>query len=244
MAERRMFNKVLMFSDLFTRLHHNAKLLYIYINLHADDDGICGNPQALARLYGCSKSHIQALIDGGWLLPFDTGEVAVAHWHLHNQIRKDRHRPSICTHVTKQLKKGPDGIYVIAVPGCQDDNQPVANLSTTPATQERIGQDSLDQDSPGQDSPGQDRPGKAIQAEPGCPSSGPLNAACADSPKARFYFLCLCLGRCGGRKGVTIPPLPLAGAPPLCKGRLWHGGDVNKFEKFAEFGNQRLQRRK
>ncbi len=180
MAERRMFNKAVMFSDLFTRLHHNAKLLYIYINLHADDDGICGNSQALARMYGCSKSHIQTLIDGGWLLPFDTGEVAVAHWHLHNQIRKDRYRPSICTHVTKQLKKGADGVYTIAEPGCQDDNQPVVNLSTTVATQDSIGQDSIGQDSIGQDSIGQKSIEKVIFNQ----SSGPQ--AAGDDPEIDF----------------------------------------------------------
>lgn len=194
MAERRMFNKALMFSDLFTRLHHKATLLYIYICLHADDDGICGNSQALARLYGCSKSHIQTLIDGGWLLPFDTGEVAVAHWHLHNQIRKDRYRPSIYTHVTNRLKKGADGVYVITQPGCQEDNQPVANLSTAVATQERIDQLSPVKDSIAQYSPDQDRPGKAIQAEPGCPSSGPLDAACddIDYDNVLYHYQALC----------------------------------------------------
>ena len=138
MAERRMFNKTLMSSNQFTALNKSTQLLYMYLNLQADDDGICGNTQVICRMCGCGKAHLQALIDSGWLLAFEGGAVAITHWHIHNQIRKDRYKPSIYTHLKERLQKGTDGAYQIVEPGCQ--NCAIA------ATQERIDQDRKEKD--------------------------------------------------------------------------------------------------
>lgn len=138
MAERRMFNKTLMSSNQFTALNKSTQLLYMYLNLQADDDGICVNTQVICRMCGCGKAHLQALIDSGWLLAFEGGEVAITHWHIHNQIRKDRYKPSIYIHLKERLQKGTDGAYQIAEPGCQ--NCAIA------ATQDRIDQDRKEKD--------------------------------------------------------------------------------------------------
>ena len=123
MAERRMFNKTLLLSNQFTALSKNARLLYFFVNLQADDDGICGNSRAACRMCGCSGKALQELIDGGWLLTFARGEVAVTHWLIHNQIRKDRYKPSIYRQAASQLKRNMDGTYGVAEDGCHFGNQ-------------------------------------------------------------------------------------------------------------------------
>lgn len=148
MAERRMFNKTLMSGNLFTALNKSAQLLYMYLNLQADDDGICGNTNVICRMCGCGKNHLQTLIDGGWLLDFEGGEVAITHWHIHNQIRKDRYKASLYTEVKARLRKREDGVYEPVAPDCQN----CENL----ATQERIEKDrkekvNIDQHRQGED---------------------------------------------------------------------------------------------
>ncbi len=123
MAERRMFSRNLMFSNTFTQLSKAAQLLYLYLCLMADDDGICANTRAVCRMCGGTKKQLWELLEGGWLLEFPGGEVAVKHWHIHNQIRKDRYKPSICREVADKLQKGEDGAYIVEESGCHFGNQ-------------------------------------------------------------------------------------------------------------------------
>lgn len=171
MAERRMFNKTLMSGNLFTALNKSTQLLYMYLNLQADDDGICGNTKVICRMCGCGKTHLQALIDSGWLLAFEGGEVVIAHWHIHNQIRKDRYKPSIYTHVKERLQKGKDGVYQIVEPGCPKNE--------IPATQEREDKDSKEKINIDKDRSEEDSKENA-PAQPDVSSSGPPEAACDD----------------------------------------------------------------
>ena len=168
MAEKRMFNKTLMFSDQFTQLPKSAQLLYFYLNLQADDDGICGNARAVCRVCGCSKTHMQMLVDGGWVLQFEEGEVAIAHWLIHNQIRKNRYKPSIHTRVTERLQKAEDGVYVLVEPGC--------HLADQWSTQERIDKESKEKNSIDKDRQEEDSK-EAAPAEPAESSSKPPPAA-------------------------------------------------------------------
>lgn len=183
MAERRMFNKSLMFSNSFTRLSKAAQLLYMYLCLQADDDGLCDNALGVCRMFGISKKHLQELLDGGWLMTFEDDVMAVAHWHLHNQIRKDRYKPSIHRGVTEKLRKGKTGVYALAEDGCQNGNQL--------ATQDSIGQDSIAQDSIDQHRPDQDRGGQEM---PAATSSEPPVAACDDPDfeKILYYYQVMC----------------------------------------------------
>ena len=169
MADRRMFNKTLLLGNEFTTLHPNAQLLYINMSLLADDDGICGNTRMACRLCSGSKKHLQALVDGGWILEFEQEVVAIVHWHVHNQIRKDRYKPSIYIHVTRRLHKNEDGLYERLPDGCQNDNQS--------ATQESIAQESKEKEKISQYSIGKKSQGEQTQAEPVCPPPEAADAA-------------------------------------------------------------------
>jgi len=119
MAERRMFSKNLMFSSSFVGLSKTAQVLYLFLCLQADDDGLCDNARGVCRMCGIGKKYLQELVDGGWLMEFGSEIVAVTHWHIHNQIRKDRYKPSIHQEVAQQLLKCSDGRYVVAADGNQ-----------------------------------------------------------------------------------------------------------------------------
>lgn len=183
MAERRMFNKSLMFSNAFSQLSKAAQLLYMFLNLMADDDGICANSRVVCKMCGSTKKHLKELVDGLWLLEFPGGEVVVKHWHVHNQIRKDRYKPSIHRGVTEKLRKGASGEYALAEDGCHFGNQL--------ATQDRIGQDSIAQDSIDQHRIAQDRGGQDM---PAATSSEPPVAACDDTDfeKILYYYQLMC----------------------------------------------------
>lgn len=188
MAERRMFNKTLMSSNQFTALNKSTQLLYMYLNLQADDDGICVNTQVICRMCGCGKAHLQALIDSGWLLAFEGGEVAITHWHIHNQIRKDRYKPSIYIHLKERLQKGTDGAYQIVEPGCQ--NCAIA------ATQDRIDQDRKEKLSIDEHRQGEDRK-ENTPAEPAVSSAAPPVAADdihidIDYDRILYYYQVMC----------------------------------------------------
>ena len=97
MAEKRMFNNLILDSDAFTDMPAEAQLLYIRLNMVADDDGIVGNPRRVMRSYGFSDDSMKILISKKFVLLRNYGESYVClikHWKMHNSIKKDRYKPS------------------------------------------------------------------------------------------------------------------------------------------------------
>jgi hypothetical protein len=46
-------------------------------------------------MLGVREKDAQLLVERGYLIPFDRGIVAVAHWHIHNRVRKDTYVPTM-----------------------------------------------------------------------------------------------------------------------------------------------------
>lgn len=90
MAYKRMFNRELLESDKFLELSHNAKVLYFYLNLTADNEGFVNSKQRVMRLCDCSDTDLQELIKGNWIILFDTGVLVITHWRMHNTLKNDR----------------------------------------------------------------------------------------------------------------------------------------------------------
>lgn len=118
MAKRRMFNIDIMTSDSFMSLTSQSQLLYMQLNLMADDDGFIGNAKGIMRLVSASRKHLNILVEKGYLIEFDSGIVLVRHWHVHNQMRKDRHVP---TRYVKELNSVyiKDGVYTMRKNGAE-----------------------------------------------------------------------------------------------------------------------------
>ena len=90
MANKRMFTRELLESDKFLELSHNAKVLYFYFNLAADNEGFVNSKQRVMRLCDCSDTDLQELIKGNWVILFDTGVLVITHWRMHNTLKNDR----------------------------------------------------------------------------------------------------------------------------------------------------------
>lgn len=137
MAERRMFAKALIDSDLFLDLPLSAQALYFHLSLRADDDGFVGNPRKIQRMVGGSDDDMKLLVLKQFVLVFESGVIVIRHWRLHNYIRNDRYKETIYTEEKAQISVGKDNLYTVGIPS---DNQMVDSL----ATQYRLGKDRIE----------------------------------------------------------------------------------------------------
>ena len=96
MAEKRMFAKTIIDSDLFLDMPVTAQLLYFHLCMRADDDGFINNPKRIMRDIRCSDDDMKVLIVKDFVIPFESGVIVIKHWRLHNYIQKDRYKPSLC----------------------------------------------------------------------------------------------------------------------------------------------------
>ena len=101
MAKRRMISVDVLGSDKYVRLPFSSQAIYIQMILNADDDGFVDNVESLIRILGIEKKYYRELINREFVIEFDTGVVAIAHWRKMNKVRADRYCP---TDYTKELK--------------------------------------------------------------------------------------------------------------------------------------------
>lgn len=172
MAERRMFAKSIIESDTFMDMPAEAQMLYIHLNMAADDDGFCDNPRSIMRSCGASNDSIKLLIAKKFVLTFEKNDgfvVVVKHWRLNNYIRKDTYHETKYKEFMRELyfdenqsySMNPGDGHVPCLPQSspasvtapsQPRNEPVTDTSRTrddPLTQDRIGKD-RDRDSIGE----------------------------------------------------------------------------------------------
>ena len=92
MAERRMFAKTIVDSDMFIDMPMSARLLYYDLAMRADDDGFVNSPKKIMRFVGASMDDMNVLIAKQFIIPFESGVVVIKHWRIHNYIRKDTYK--------------------------------------------------------------------------------------------------------------------------------------------------------
>ena len=92
MAERRMFAKTIIDSDVFTDMPISARLLYYDLAMRADDDGFVNSPKKIMKFVGASVDDMNVLIARQFIIPFESGVVVIKHWRIHNYIRKDTYK--------------------------------------------------------------------------------------------------------------------------------------------------------
>lgn len=152
MAERRMTSIAVMLSDKLLQLAPKSILLYQYLMLNADDDGLLANARFVMSIVKAKENNMQELIQGGFLLRFESGVVAIVHWRIHNQIRKDRYKPSAYLEERRKIWVLESGHYTLDGGGVpleelMKPGKPSGNQS---ATQNRVDKDRTDEDSIGQ----------------------------------------------------------------------------------------------
>ena len=118
MAERRMFAKKVIDSDLFLEMPLSTQALYFHLAMRADDDGFVNNPKKIVRMIGADETALKILISNSFLIPFNTGIVVISHWKLHNFIRKDRYKPTIYQNEKNNLMLQDNGVYEMLYSNC------------------------------------------------------------------------------------------------------------------------------
>lgn len=137
MANRRMFSLDVIDTDLFLELPITAQCLYFHLGMRADDDGFVASPRKITKILDCSDEDLNLLIENGYIIPFKSGVVVIAHWKKHNYIQSDRYRKT-------QYKEERYSLQLIENVYRMDTEciQNVSNLDT----QDRIGKDRIGKD--------------------------------------------------------------------------------------------------
>ena len=110
MAGKRCFTKDVLGSGDFVSLPPRAQLLYIQMNMDADDDGVVANVRPAMANSGAGQKELEALIAARFVLKAGRVHV-IKHWHLHNTVRRDRYRPSTWQADLNTLFIREDGVY-------------------------------------------------------------------------------------------------------------------------------------
>ena len=146
MAERRMFAKTIIDSDMFIDMPMSARLLYYDLAMRADDDGFVNSPKKIMRFVGASMDDMNVLIAKQFIIPFESGVVVIKHWKIHNYIQKDRYKAT-SYQAEKESLTLKNGTYYT------DDLPDISNLDTeciqdvySLDTQDRLGKDRLGKD--------------------------------------------------------------------------------------------------
>lgn len=111
MAKKRMINADLLDNDVFLDLSISAKLLYFYLILKADDDGMIAKPKSVVREVQATLDDLEELKKTRYVLSFPSGVICIKHWKMHNSIPKDRYKSTTYQEELSTLIVRSDGSY-------------------------------------------------------------------------------------------------------------------------------------
>lgn len=143
MASRRMYSKDFILTDTFIELEHSAKVLYFYLMANADDDGFFENARTISRLCDTTANDLNALIDNGFIIKFDSGVYVITHWKVHNSIRSDRYTQTIHQNEFNQLIIDQANKYVLV----DTNGIPLVSVGKVSKGKDSIIKDSIIKDS-------------------------------------------------------------------------------------------------
>ena len=111
MAERRMFAKSVVLSDVFLDMPLSARCLYFTLGMLADDDGFVGNPKSIMRQCGASQDDMAILLQKRYVLGFESGVIVIKHWRMNNYLQNDRHKSTTYLEELSTLEIDNKGAY-------------------------------------------------------------------------------------------------------------------------------------
>lgn len=122
MADKRMFSKQIIDSDLFLDMSLSTQALYFHLCMRADDDGFINNPKRIQRLIGCGDDELKLLIAKSFVIPFESGVCVIKHWRIHNYIKTDRYKPTLCVSEKETLELSKNKTYEIKPKNIMEPN--------------------------------------------------------------------------------------------------------------------------
>lgn len=102
MADKRMFAKSIVLSDIFLDMPMSARCLYFTLGMLADDDGFIGNVKSIMRQCGATSDDLNILLAKRYLLSFENGIIVIKHWRINNFLRSDRYKET--TYIEEKSK--------------------------------------------------------------------------------------------------------------------------------------------
>lgn len=114
MATKRMIAWCVINTDSFCELSNDAKCLYFYLNLQADDYGFTNNIQLTLRQLGITNSILDELSDKKFIIQFDSGAIVITHWFVHNTLKNDRIKVTMYNNEYSQIIVNRSKIYEIS----------------------------------------------------------------------------------------------------------------------------------
>ena len=143
MAEKRMFAKTIIDSDLFLDMPVTAQLLYFHLCMRADDDGFINNPKRIMRDVRCGDDDLKVLIAKDYIIPFESGVIVIRHWRIHNWIRGDRFKESVCEE-RNLVKVNQNKVYELCIPNDIPNDIPSDTLDKSRVDKNRLDKNRLD----------------------------------------------------------------------------------------------------
>lgn len=140
MADRRMFSKTIIDSDIFLDMPLSTQALYFHLLGRADDDGFLNNAKKILRMTGANTNDYDLLIAKRFILQFPDGICVIKHWRIHNYIRNDRYKETVYKDEKAMLAVKENGAYTLM----DTIGIPVVDQMET---QVRLGKDRLGKDS-------------------------------------------------------------------------------------------------
>ena len=95
MANKRMFSKAIIDSDMFLDMPKSAQALYFHLGMRADDDGFLDNAKKIMRSIGASEDDYKILVAKNYIIQMEKGICVITHWWVHNYIQRDRYKETI-----------------------------------------------------------------------------------------------------------------------------------------------------
>ena len=111
MASKRMFSLTVVDSDAFLDMPLSTQALYFHLCMRADDDGFVNNPKKIQRVVRATEDDLRVLMTKQFVIPFESGVLVIKHWKVHNVIRKDMHKDTLCTEEQALLIEDKSGTY-------------------------------------------------------------------------------------------------------------------------------------
>ena len=108
-----MFSNQVIDTDKFRMLGQSAQALYYALGMDADDEGFASFKKA-EKLYGFTLGDLKSLHDRGFVEVFQSGVVAIVHWHVNNWLDSRRVKPTIYQKEFRQLHLTGDRVYVLS----------------------------------------------------------------------------------------------------------------------------------
>ena len=87
-ALKRMFNYDVLVEKSFLELSDKAKVLYLYLNVNADNEGVVSTTVAMKTI-NASDDELEELIKAKYLIKTYGDRVIIRHWYMHNNLRAD-----------------------------------------------------------------------------------------------------------------------------------------------------------